>query len=60
VQEKERRVDDRFAMKEDIFVVSASRPERSTVWSHKQSGMAFKYYSIKTRLWKMVNTPSDL
>lgn len=50
-KKKERRVDDRFAMKEDIFVVSASRPEKKhSMVDISRSGMAFKYYSIKNQI----------
>lgn len=50
-RKKERRVYDRFAIKEDIFVVSASRPEKKhSMIDISRSGMAFKYYSIKNQI----------
>jgi signal transduction histidine kinase len=50
-RKKERRVDNRYAMKEDIFVVSASKPEKKhSMLDISRSGMSFKYYSIKNQI----------
>ncbi len=48
---KDRRRGDRFKVKEDIFVVSSSRPEkRHTLLDISKSGMSFKYYSIRNQI----------
>ena len=48
---EERREEDRFTTKEDIFVVSSFRPEKKhSLIDISRSGMAFKYYSIKNQI----------
>jgi signal transduction histidine kinase len=50
-RKKDRRVDDRFTMKEDIFVVSASKPEKKhSMIDISRSGMSFKYYSVRNQM----------
>ncbi len=50
-RKKERRVDNRFTMKEDIFVISASKPEKKhSMIDISRSGMSFKYYSVKNQM----------
>lgn len=50
-RKKERRVDNRFTMKEDIFVISASKPEKKhSMIDISKSGMSFKYYSVKNQM----------
>ncbi len=48
---KDRRMEERFATNEDIFVVSSSKPEKKhSLLDISRSGMAFKYYSIKNQM----------
>lgn len=48
---KDRRKEERFLTKEDIFVVSSSKPEKKhSLLDISKSGMAFKYYSIKNQM----------
>ena len=48
---KDRRREERFKAKEDIFVVSSSRPEKKhTLLDISKSGMSFKYYSVKNQI----------
>ncbi len=48
---EDRRREDRFTTKEDIFVVSSFRPEKKhSLIDISRSGMAFKYYSIKNQM----------
>ena len=48
---KDRRMEERFATNEDIFVVSNSKPEKKhSLLNISRSGMAFKYYSIKNQM----------
>ncbi len=51
IRKRDRRLQERFTTKEDIFVVSNSRPEKKhSLIDISRSGMSFKYYSVKNQI----------